>query len=452
MEVEIVFEDCIKPSSPTPSHLKIYKLSLLDQFMPCVYVPMILYYSNTNEDLHRDKTLLLKQSLSRTLTQFYPLAGKITDDLSVECNDEGVLYLEARASISLSEFLKHHDITLLQKFLPNHSVPTPGSYVTMIQETFFDCGGFTIGIYILHSVMDGCALASFLKAWGAMACDESDKKMIPSFDGPSVFPNVSDFPRDLNMMALLSNFIRVEKMNAARFVFDGSSIANLKEKVTRSGVKNPTRVEVVSALLFKSLMAALNSISHNNDDDTPLPLAITHAVNVRRRMLPPFPECSMGNFVCFADTLLCGPHEENQLSNIVCKLKESIAKINYSYVNSIQGDDGLVKLHEKMKEMISAFTSPKFYNGVNYAAFTSWCGFGLYEVDFGWGKPVWTTYAGSYGNVKSPFANHVVLMDARTGNNGIEAWVVSDEEAISMLEGDDELLKHAYLNPTPLTN
>ncbi|XP_050232065.1 stemmadenine O-acetyltransferase-like [Mercurialis annua] len=454
MEVEIIYKDCIKPSSPTPPHLKMYNISLLDQFTAFVYVPMILYYSNPDNDLiPSKKTLILKRSLSQTLTQFYPLAGQITDDLSVECNDEGVLYLEARANISLSEFLQHPDITSLHQFLPNKSLlhsPTSGSYVAMIQETTFACGGFTLGINVLHLVMDGCALASFLRAWGAMAYDESQKKMIPSFHGPSIFPKDRNFPGDANMIAIFSNFIRVEKMKAARFVFDGSAIANLKEKVTNSGVKNPTRVEVVSALLSKSLMLAFESKSDNNNN--PLPLAIVHAVNVRRRMLPPFPECSMGNFICLADTIISGSSKETQLSSFVCQLKEAIAEIDSSYVKSIQGDDGFIKFYEKIKKMNSAFTSTSICNGVDYVGFTSWCGFCLYEVDFGWGKPIWTSYAESYGNGEDAFANHVILMDARTGNNGIEAWVFSDEGTVIMLEKDQELLKYAYLNPTPLFN
>ncbi|XP_050229290.1 stemmadenine O-acetyltransferase-like [Mercurialis annua] len=447
MEVEIIYNNCIKPSSPTPFHLKIHDRSLLDQLAPFIYSPMILYYSNPGAS---NKTLLLKQSLSQTLTKFYPLAGKIRDDMSIECNDEGVLYSEARASVSLLEFLKHPNmITKIHELLPIKSlfhIPTSGSYVTMIQETTFGCGGFTIGINVLHSVMDGCALSAFLKVWGAMASNETDKKMmIPSFDSQSIFPKYKDVPKDVTIMALVSSFIRVEKMNAVRFVFNGSAIANLQEKVTSSGVKNPTRVEVVSALVSERLMAAFKSKYGNNNNYNPL--AINHVVNIRRKTSPTIPECSMGNIACLADTILFG---ETQLSSLVFELKEAIAKINSGYVKNIQGEEGSLNFFKKIKEMKDAFTSPLFCSGVDYVMFTSWCGFGLYEVDFGWGKPVWTTCGGSYGNFKSPFFNLVVLMDARTRNDGIEAWVISDERTIVEIEKDEELLKYAYLNPTPI--
>lgn len=63
----------------------------------------------------------LEKSLSETLAQFYPFAGRfVRDDFSVECNDEGVDYLEARVSgFSLGDIirgkfeLKQLDIALL---------------------------------------------------------------------------------------------------------------------------------------------------------------------------------------------------------------------------------------------------------------------------------------------------------------------------------------------------
>ncbi|EEF32228.1 stemmadenine O-acetyltransferase [Ricinus communis] len=442
MEVEMISKDCIRPSSPTPSHMKNhYNNSLLDQFMSFAYVLMILYYP---KDLASKRSLLLKQSLSETLSQFYPLAGKLGNELSIKCNDEGVLYLEAKASITLSGYLKQPDLTSLHKFFPNKSplhAPAPGSYVNMIQETTFACGGMTIDINVLHLVMDGCALASFLKAWAGTAYESSKK--YPNFDGSSIFPKYDDFPQDANIMAIWGHFIRVKKMNTRSFVFNVSVIASLKEKVISSGVENPSRVEVVSALLSKNLMAAFRFKSGKDQK----PFAINHAVNVCRRMLSPFSECSMGNFVCLAHTI-CS-QKETQLSSLVCQLKEAIVKIDSAFVKNIQGDGGIIKFYEIAKDINGAFTSPAFSISVDYVMFTSWCSFGLYGVDFGWGKPVWITCAGSYGNFEAPFMIYVVLMDGRI-NNEIEAWVVLDEETIVILEKDEELLEYAALNPTPL--
>lgn len=41
MEVKLI---SIKPSSPMPHHLENQKLSLLDQSLHLMYIPMVLYY------------------------------------------------------------------------------------------------------------------------------------------------------------------------------------------------------------------------------------------------------------------------------------------------------------------------------------------------------------------------------------------------------------------------
>ena len=48
----------------------------------------------------------------------YPLAGKIKDDLCIDCNDEGAYFVDAQVNVCLSEFLSQPDLQLLHKFLP----------------------------------------------------------------------------------------------------------------------------------------------------------------------------------------------------------------------------------------------------------------------------------------------------------------------------------------------
>ena len=75
----------IQPSLLTPPHLRYYQLSFLEQRM--ILTPT-----------------LLKQSLSDVLMRYYPLAGRIKDNLIVDCNYEGVLYYEAQVKCQLSAF------------------------------------------------------------------------------------------------------------------------------------------------------------------------------------------------------------------------------------------------------------------------------------------------------------------------------------------------------------
>lgn len=82
----------------------------------------------------------MKNSLSETLTRFYPLAGKIKDDLSIDGNDEVAHYVEARVDFSLREFLTKPHLLLLHRFLPCELVlkeSNTGTHVTNIQVNVF---------------------------------------------------------------------------------------------------------------------------------------------------------------------------------------------------------------------------------------------------------------------------------------------------------------------------
>nr|XP_011459078.1 PREDICTED: vinorine synthase-like [Fragaria vesca subsp. vesca] len=182
MEVRILSKEYIKPSSPTPPHLSTHKFSLLDHLMPPVYIPMILFYRPVSplNTTSSERSQALKQSLSETLTRFYPLAGRIRSNLCIDCNDEGACYIEAKVeSHDLSEFLQHPDLSLLPKLLPpfnsmlDHSgqlkntttAPGGGADVVMIQVTNFACGGLVIGVYVSHMIVDGVVGVSHAPLW-----------------------------------------------------------------------------------------------------------------------------------------------------------------------------------------------------------------------------------------------------------------------------------------------
>lgn len=102
IEVETLAREIIKPSSPTPHHLRNLKLSLLDQIIPVEYTAVILFYRG-NDDTHHHSHISqqLKQSLSEILKIYYPFAGIIKDHILIECKDNGVEYVEAQTNCLL---------------------------------------------------------------------------------------------------------------------------------------------------------------------------------------------------------------------------------------------------------------------------------------------------------------------------------------------------------------
>ncbi|CAN1314203.1 Stemmadenine O-acetyltransferase [Linum perenne] len=104
LEVRVVSKEIITPSHPTPNNLRRYSLSFLDQISPPVYNPLVLFYTTTtNNDTNAQRSKLLKESLSKVLSLYYPLAGCIDETNSFAfCNDEGVPYVETEVNSQIS--------------------------------------------------------------------------------------------------------------------------------------------------------------------------------------------------------------------------------------------------------------------------------------------------------------------------------------------------------------
>ncbi|PWA86866.1 HXXXD-type acyl-transferase family protein [Artemisia annua] len=161
---------------------------------------------NPNQDHANDLKVherlnLLKDSLSKTLTSFYPLAGTIKDDLSIDCNDV--------------------EITL-------------------------------------------------------QTCYGSEEVVYPNLSAPCLFP-VNDLSLKDSSMVMWGSLLKLGKCRTARFVFDSSKLAALKADVVANGIKDPTRVEVVSALLWKCFMNATEEKTGSWK-----PSLLSHVVTLRK--------------------------------------------------------------------------------------------------------------------------------------------------------------------------
>ncbi|XP_059658975.1 stemmadenine O-acetyltransferase-like [Cornus florida] len=251
-KVEITSRESIKPSSPTPQTLRNFKLSLLDA-------------PNRDSKIKTiDTTNLLKKSLSETLTRFYPVAGRIKDNLLIGCSDEGADFLEAKVNCPLSEVLKQPEADVLNHFLPQdyHCCKSHMEVLLATQVNIFSCGGMAIGVCMSHKIFDGSTIGQFINGWAAMS-------------------------RGLGETPQLTK----SKCITKRFVFDASNIALLREKVAKhSCVDRPTRLEVTSALIWKCAMEVQRAKSGSFR-----PSFASQTVNLHPRMVPPMPEQSAGN-------------------------------------------------------------------------------------------------------------------------------------------------------------
>lgn len=154
---------------------------------------MIMYFAPTADSnlKNQERIDLLKKSLSQTLTLFYPLAGRLKENLFIECNDEGVDFVEARVNCPLLDILRRPEADDLDQFLPKeYHVPELASSLesqVAVQINIFSCGGMAIGTCISHKLVDGITHTSLINLWASMARG-SDKYLSPIFVGSHLFP------------------------------------------------------------------------------------------------------------------------------------------------------------------------------------------------------------------------------------------------------------------------
>ncbi|CAI0420749.1 unnamed protein product [Linum tenue] len=244
--------ELIKPSSPTPDHLRHHKLSSIDQLSSSLFMPLILFFTSPDpKTTNTQRCNLLKQSLAQTLTHFHTLAGRVRDNTFIDCNDEGVHFVEAHHvhTTTMAEFLQDpspRDLNQLLAFEPQDA----NDLLAAFQSTYFDCGGMAVSFQMSHKVADGQSSFIFLKTWASIARDgdifQHDNNNSTLLNLAAIFPPVNNIPLGHGSIA---RFAPSGAVVSKRFVFGSSNIAELKTWYTEESLK-PTRIEALSAFIW----------------------------------------------------------------------------------------------------------------------------------------------------------------------------------------------------------
>ncbi|XP_030527727.1 stemmadenine O-acetyltransferase-like [Rhodamnia argentea] len=431
MKVILEHAETIKPSSPTPPDLRRHSLSFLDQIAPPIFMPLLLFFSKDDPLTNEEKLSKIKRSLSETLTGFYPLAGRLRDNLYVECNDDGVHFVVAQATCRLSEVLESPDPEKLDRLLP-FKLYDLGDLATAVQVSFFECGGLCLALCVSHKLADALSFFSFLNSWATVARGDGGQIISPVFESSSLFP-----PMNLAGFAPSTGILK-EGLVTKRFVFDAVSIAALRdkycnnEKVEAEGqIRRPTRVEALSAFLWRRYMESTQKKPDCTSENDKI-YTVLHAVNLRPRMDPPLSDRHFGNISRIA---LAMPTIDTDEHMIVNQVREAIKEVNTDYVKKLREGEGHLNFMKERSARISKGEIVPF-------SFTSLCRFPTYEADFGWGKPAWV------GSSALPYWNLVSFLDTRDGG-GIEAYANLKPEDMALFEKDKELLSLASSSAPP---
>ncbi|KAJ0441134.1 putative deacetylvindoline O-acetyltransferase [Helianthus annuus] len=433
----IVSTEIIKPSFPTPSHLKKYNLSVFDQSIPSSFSPLITFYPNTGvyQSSH-DQTHDLKTSLSYTLTKYYPFAGRHakTTPTFVDCNDQGAVVIEASIDSTLSDFLRTSQHEDLDQLFPyertwrhsNHGDQDLQSDTVIplaIKVNHFECGGVALAVSLSHKIADAYSLIHFVSHW-ARVCSKRETCEVP-FEFDPHFISFENTKINFSETSLQQSNDCVTRS----FIFPKTKINELKLKAMTAGgsgqhINNPTRVEVVTWLLYKCAVAAATK----NNLGSFKPTSICLAVNLRDKMMEPLPKTSIGNFLCRLEVQTSNEMELKP-ELLIGELRNQKMKMH-----------GIKNIEAAIAPLLNTSSNSKQEENQgrldNAYICSSLCGYPAYGIDFGWGAPIKATLP---GNLRK---NSFILMDA-SKEEGIEALVCLRKQDMDILERDPELLLFA---------
>ncbi|CAN4104519.1 unnamed protein product [Withania somnifera] len=418
----------IKPSTPTPLTKKWHKLSLIDQALTNIYMSSALFYTKEQLDsISKDPSLIsqiLENSLSQILTSYYPYAGRLHDNTIINCDDTGAAFLQVQIDVPISEALDRHSAFIEDAIFPEN---LPWANFTdrglvVAQLSYFNCGGIAISMCISHKIGDGCNGYYLIRDWAEITSNPNGPKPSLCYLEQSIYPSPPSGP-------FVSPVIESNKEDCVqrRYIFSPSKLRELKALVAaEEKIHNPTRTEVVSALLFKSIVSAVKANSGSF-----CPSTLVQYIDLRDQLnLPPN---VVGNLLTIFPTSIYN-EEDMKFSTIVSEMRKGKDQA-YKRDN--------VKQNVWVEEILeSASAKEEMYHGsgCDTYLFSSLVKFPLHEIDFGWGKPIKVSLA------NGPFGKIIYLMSNQAG--GLDVFVMLSQQDMSVLEHDTQLLEFAYLVPT----
>ncbi|KAK8629519.1 hypothetical protein V6N13_078356 [Hibiscus sabdariffa] len=425
----------VKPSSEEVYLRKPFSLSLLDQFIPPFYLPLMFFYTKPNgSHLDTVQTLSeLKKSFSKALNQYYPLSGRTIDNRCIGCYDKGVPYVEARVRGCLADCIAQTEQEWMKQLLPTQPIsriPASTSPQLSIQINIFDCGGIAIVMCFSHKVVDATTASAFMKSWAAFNRG-SDGEM-PNPDmldiGSRLFPPLESIPQNY-LSSIESHWFQEGWHTTRRFVFDDSAINALKFQAKSKRFEHPTRNIALGAFLWKYAMLASRVASGRSK-----PSVLTQAVNLRSRLKPRLPQYTAGNLFVYAVSTYNSGERDIELDHLAYLVREAI-DICEDQISRLQSGDVTKFMTDQYNPLIDISARDE----VDFFSCTSWLNtLDGKLVDFGWGEPtslrMWRTESRYYS-----FGDGFVLKETGKGI-GMEAVITLDTKTMHILEHNSDFL------------
>ncbi|XP_042040287.1 benzyl alcohol O-benzoyltransferase-like [Salvia splendens] len=373
--------ELIAPAKPTPHEFKVLS-DIDDQEGLRFQIPVIQFYRRNLSSKERDPVKVIRDAIANALVPYYPFAGRLREHanrkLVVECNGEGVVFIEADADVALQQLgdALYPPFPNLDNLL--HHLPATAGIIDcpllLIQVTRLKCGGFVVATRLNHTMSDAAGLVQFMSAVGEFARGDASPSIQPVWERhllsarnpPRVTCTHHEY--DHNTTTSEGNHAPPDddnKMVDRSFLFTPADISALR-RILPPRLRGSSSFEIATACTWRCRAI---SLSLNPEEE----IALSCLVNVRKRLNPPLPEGYYGNAVVYPATVTTAEKlTTSPLQHAVELLRNAKSRAAWEYVKSVA-------------DLMVMRGRPCFKTrGIYLVSDVTRAGFG--EVDYGWGS------------------------------------------------------------------
>nr|XP_043639174.1 protein ENHANCED PSEUDOMONAS SUSCEPTIBILITY 1-like [Erigeron canadensis] len=299
----------LSPEKKQPIHCTPFELAYLNNNYS--QVGLLFAKPSSLEDQNFSITAFLdylKNSLSATLTHFYPLAGRLATQkqdnppsyviyIDPE-NSPGVKFIYAKANATISDVLKPAYVPLIvESFFDldrainhdGHTLPLVSIKVTELDDGIF------IGNSMNHVIADGTSFWHFMTSWSEIFKSKNQGACVlsryPVFKRQALYKEydpIVSLPFTHHDQ-FIERYEHPQVLKDRYFHFSSASIARLKKKAnTECNSQKISSLQAVSALLWRCVTRVRRLPADGNT-------VCTLPVNNRRRVNPPLSDDYFGS-------------------------------------------------------------------------------------------------------------------------------------------------------------
>ncbi|KAI9076478.1 hypothetical protein K1719_041464 [Acacia pycnantha] len=378
--------ELIPPAKPTPHEVK--PLSDIDDQggLRC-RLPLVHFYPYHPSMQGNDPAQLIRSALAQALVFYYPLAGRLREGpggkLMVDCNEQGVPFIEADTDVTLHQFGDpiQPPFPCFEELL--YTVPGTDDGIIncpllAFQVTRLKCGGFILAYFLNHTMCDGPGLVQFLGALVEIARGANEPSIAPVWRREVL--NARDPPR---ITCTHNEYVEVpaadddtitemtEAMSQNSFFFGPNELKVICQLFSQYHGQH-TKFEMLTAFLWRCRTISLELEPHQE-------VRLMFISNLRGKTDPPLlPRGYYGNgFVYPAAVTTAGELSRNPLGYALKLVKEAKGEATAEYMQSV-ADLMVIRGRPCFTPVRSWIVSNLLRSG-------------LRDIDFGWGKAM---YAG----------------------------------------------------------